>query len=264
MARVSTSLGAIGFVERGQGADAPILFLHGVGSDKSVWNAQIDHFGRSRRAVAFDFPGYAESDPVADGCTRDEIAEMFVAAMDALAIDRAHVCGLSLGGVMAIAIYHAAPARCASLVIANSFAAHPQGQAIYDRSVELSQTSGMRAIAEQRAPILLANSTPAEVRDDVIETMASIDPAAYRLAARAVWLAGQRDRAAAISVPTLILVGSEDPVTPPALSRELAELVPGARYVELAGASHLSNLDQSEQFNRAVERFLSEAEQVAG
>ena len=262
--RVSTSLGTIGFEERGTGSGAPLLLLHGVGSDKSVWNAQIDHFGRSRRTVAFDFPGYADSDPVDDDCTRDEVAELFIAAMDALGIDRAHFCGLSLGGVMAIAIYDAAPARCASLVIANSFAVHPDGQAIYDRSVELSRTAGMRGIAEQRAPLLLATSTPPDVTRSVIATMAAIDPAAYRIAARAVWLADQRDRAATISAPTLVLVGSDDPVTPPALSRKLAEIIPGARYVELEGASHLSNLDRPTQFNRTLERFLSEVEQIAG
>ena len=87
----------------------PIVFLHGVGSDKSVWRPQLDHFGDERRAIAFDYPGYGDSDPAPEGTTRDDYAAAILSAMAALGIDRAHVCGLSLGGVVAIAIYHAAP-----------------------------------------------------------------------------------------------------------------------------------------------------------
>ena len=116
----------------------------------------------------------------------------------------------------------------------------------------------MRAIAERRAPLLLAPDVTEDVRRDVIATMSEIDPAAYRIGARAVWLADQRDRAAAIGVPTLVLVGDLDPVTPPALSEELAALVPNARLQIIAGASHLANLDKAGEFNRSVDQFISE------
>jgi 3-oxoadipate enol-lactonase len=71
-----------------------------------------------------------------------------------------------------------------------------------------------------------------------------------------VWLADQTDRARAIDVPTLVLCGSDDKVTPPALSHELAALIPGALYVEIDRSGHLSNLERPEQFNRAVEEFI--------
>jgi len=87
--------------------------------------------------------------------------------------------------------------------------------------------------------------------------MAKIDPAAYRIGAEAVWLADQRDRAASIDVPTLVLCGTEDKVTPPELSRELARLVPGARYEAIPGAGHLSNLEKPDEFNRIVEEFIA-------
>jgi len=260
MRRVSTTLGRLGVTEQGDGDATPILFLHGVGSDRTVWAPQLAHFGATRRAVAFDFPGYGQSEPITEDADRDDVARWFAAGLEALGIERAHICGLSLGGVMAIAMHAVEPERCASLIIANSFARHPDGQAIYDRSVAASRELGLRALAEQRAPLLLAATTPEPVRRQVVETMAAIDPAAYRTAARAVWLADQSDRVRRIEVPTLVLVGSGDPVTPPALSRQLAELVPGASYVELAGASHLSNLDQPAAFNLEVERFLSEVE----
>src|SRR3954463_12541967 len=92
---------AIGYDEAGRGGRTPIVFLHGVGSDKSVWRPQLDHFGKARRALAFDYPGYGESDPVPDA-SRDDYASAILAAMDALGMERAHICGLSLGGVIAI------------------------------------------------------------------------------------------------------------------------------------------------------------------
>lgn len=260
MGIIATSLGRIGVLEQGGGNALPILFLHGVGSDKSVWRPQLDHFARSRRAVALDYPGYGESDPVPADATRDDFAAAALAALDALGIERTHVCGLSLGGVIAIAMHEAAPERCASLVLADSFAVHPDGQAIYDRSVDASRAVGLRALAQQRAPLLLAPGIGDATRDEVIATMAAIDPHAYEVGARAVWLADQRDRAQRIRVPTLVLVGDLDPVTPPDLSRELAQLVPGAQLQVIAGASHLANLDKVAEFNAAVEGFISGSE----
>ena len=253
MARIDTSIGAIGYDEAGSGA-TPIVFLHGVGSDKSVWRPQLYHFIATRRAVAFDYPGYGDSDPAPEGTGRDDYAAAILAAMDGLRIDRAHVCGLSLGGVVAIAMHHAASARCASLILADSFALHPDGRAIYDRSIAAS--TDLRAMAEARVDILLAQPADLEVRRAVVDTMARIDPAAYRIGAEAVWLADQRDRAARIDVPTLVLCGIEDKVTPPSLSEELTRLIPGARMQLIPRAGHIANLENRDAFNRAVEVFV--------
>jgi len=253
MAAIDTSRRKVGFSEKGGGDRTPIIFLHGVGSDKSVWRPQLEHFGKTRRTIAFDYPGYGESDFV-DGSTRDDFAASILAAMDALGIGKAHVCGLSLGGVVAIALHAAAPDRCASLIIADSFAVHPDGQAIYDRSIAASHD--IRGLAEARVGALLASEAP-DLRGEVIETMARIDPAAYRIGAEAVWLAEQSDRAAAIRVPALIVVGDEDAITPPALSEQLHALIPGSQLQVIAGASHLANLDKPAEFNRAIDDFLS-------
>lgn len=262
MAVIETALDRIGVSEQGSGPATPIIFLHGVGSDKSVWAPQLEHFGRSRRAIAFDYPGYGESDLRLDA-NRDDFAAAIFAGLDALGVNRAHICGLSLGGVIAIAMHAAAPQRCASLVLADTFAIHPEGQAIHDRSVDASRTAGMRAIAEQRVGALLAPSTSDAVRSDVIQTMAAIDPDAYRLGARAVWLADQRERAASIEVPTLVIVGTLDAITPPSLSDELAAMIGEAQVKRIDGASHLANLDRPDEFNRLVDEFLSETEAKA-
>jgi len=242
----------------GSGDAIPIVFLHGVGSDKSVWHPQLDHFGKTRRAIAFDYPGYADSDHAPDGTTRDDYAAAILAAMDCLSIREAHICGLSLGGVVAIAICHFAADRCASLILADTFAVHPEGRAIYDRSIAAS--ADLRGLAEARVDILIAQPADPAVRSEVVETMARIDPAAYRIGAEAVWLADQRARAGAIARPTLVIVGDKDLVTPVDLSNELVDLIPDARMQVIPGAGHLSNLEKPHDFNRIVEDFLSGVE----
>ena len=255
MPRVITSNGyEIGYVEAGGGSAAPIIFLHGVGSDKSVWHPQLAHFGVSRRAIAFDYPGYGDSDPAPEGTTRDDYAFAIISAMQELGVHRAHICGLSLGGVVAIAMHHAAPDLCASLILADTFAAHPEGLAIYERSV--AGSSDLAAMANGRVDMLLAQPADPAVRAEVIDTMSRIDPAAYRIGAEAVWLADQRDRAAGIHVATLVLVGGQDSITPADLSNELVDLIPDAHMGVIAGAGHLGNLEKPAEFNRMVEEFI--------
>ena len=115
-------------------------------------------------------------------------------------------------------------------------------------------------MAEARVDVLLAQPADLEVRREVVDTMARIDPAAYRIGAKAVWLADQRNRAARIDVPTLVLCGSEDKVTPLSLSDELTRLVPGARMQLIPRAGHIANLEKPDAFNRAVEAFIGSAE----
>jgi 3-oxoadipate enol-lactonase len=256
MPRIATAIGiALGYDDAGEGSGhTPIVFLHGVGSDKSVWRPQLDHFAEERRAVAFDYPGYGESDSATDGMTRDDYAGVILAGLTALGIDRAHVCGLSLGGVVAIAMHAAWPKRIASLILADTFAEHPEGRAIYDRSLVASED--MRALAESRVDVLLAQPADPDVRREVIETMARLDRTAYRIGAKAVWLADQAERAAAIRVPTLVLCGTEDRITPPALSSTLAKLIPGATCELIERAGHLSNLERPDEFNTLVGAFV--------
>jgi 3-oxoadipate enol-lactonase len=255
MPRIITNNGYdIGYEEAGGGDATPIVFLHGVGSDKSVWRPQLEHFGKTRRVVAFDYPGYGDSDPAPSGTTREDYASAIISAMHELGIDRAHVCGLSLGGVVAIAMYHADEKRCASLILADTFAVHPDGQAIYERSMAASEN--LRAMAEARVDVLIAQPADPAVRSAVVETMARINPAAYRIGAEAVWLADQRDRAAEIEVPTLVVCGTEDKVTPPALSEELSRLIPGAQLKLIEGAGHIGNLEKPAEFNTFAEQLI--------
>ena len=261
MPRITTNHGAIGFDQAGGGGGTPIVFLHGVGSDKSVWRQQLAHFGAERRAIAFDYPGYGDSDAAPEGTTRDDYAAAILSAMNELSVERAHVCGLSLGGVVTIAMHALAPQRCLSLILADTFAKHPDGQAVYDRS--LAASGDMRAMAEVRVDVLLAQPADRAVRSEVVTTMARIEPAAFRIGAEAVWLADQAARASEIQVPTLVVCGTEDKVTPPALSLELVDMIPGARYEAIERAGHLTNLERPDEFNALVEAFIADVDSNA-
>ena len=257
---IATSMGQVGLSVRGQGG-TPLLFLHGVGSDRSAWDAQLEHFGEERTVLAIDLPGYGESAAAPVGRdTRQHFADVALAVLDALDIAQAHVCGLSLGGVIAIAVASRAPDRLASLMLADSFARHPEGRAILERSLAGAGELGMAGLAENRVDALLAQPADPALRRRVVATMSRIDPAAYARAAEAVWLADQRREVAAISLPTLILYGSQDQITPPSLSEELKLLIPHAALVEIAGAGHLPNLEQPATFNRVVAAFLNHVE----
>jgi 3-oxoadipate enol-lactonase len=259
MAYVDTSRGRIGVTQSGQGTATPLVFLHGVGSDKSVWHPQQAYFAATRPSYSFDYPGYGESDYFV-GATRDDFAASILAAMDALDIAEAHISGLSLGGVVAIALHARASERCASLVLADTFAVHPDGQAIYDRSVAASRDLGMAELAAARAEALLGSQCSKTIHDEVVATMSRIEIPAYVLGAQAVWLADQTVRARAIRVPTLILCGDEDAITPPALSKSLSELIPGAQLELIERSGHLANLERPTAFNRAIERFIATVE----
>ena len=251
----------IGCGEAGKdGKNAPLVFLHGVGSDKSVWDVQLKELSKRRRVVALDCAGYGESDLPADDLTRVDVAAYVFKAFDALKIERAHVCGLSFGGVVALEMFKQNAPRVASLVLANTFAKHPNGAEIVERTFQAIEKFSMREFAEKRVEKLLTPHASQAVKANVVETMAKIPKRTFRWASRAVWLADYRGLLKEITAPTLVLCGDADEITPSALSEELAETIRGAQLEIIAGAAHLSNLDQPEIFNRLVGDFVEVVE----
>jgi 3-oxoadipate enol-lactonase len=247
----------IGYNEAGNdGKSLPIIFLHGVGSDKSVWDEQVDYLSKSRRAVAFDYAGYGESDLSPKDLTREEIARLVFASMDALKIENAHVCGLSLGGVIALEMFKQSPERIKSLILADSFVKHTKGDEIIERTSSLVEKITIRKFAEQRVELLLMTDAPKSIRNKVVETFSKIHKQTFQWATRAVWAADYRNLLPSINVPTLVLVGEHDRITPPELSKELAENIRNAKLEIIKNASHLSNLDQPQIFNDLIEKFI--------
>jgi 3-oxoadipate enol-lactonase len=255
MARITVNGLDIGYSERG-GGDA-IVFLHGVGSDKSVWARQLEHFSRKWRAVALDYPGYGESDMPAGDLDRAAIAAYILGALDELGIAVAHTVGLSMGGVIALEMALQQPSRLRSLVLADSFAWHPDADGILARTRNALATMTMQEFAEARVRVLLAPSAPEALQREVVETMGRIDKRVYAWTSVAVWTPDYRGDLPRIAIPTLVVVGEHDQPTPPALSEALQAGIPGAKLAIIPNAGHISNIDNPAVFNRVVAEFTS-------
>lgn len=227
-------------------ADA-IVFLHGVGSDATAWAPQLNASPLGLR-LAFDMPGYrgSASHPTQDAAV---LAQLVLSSIPA-SVQRIHLVGLSLGAIVAAHAAAQAPARISSLTLASGFLRYPDGAAVADKACQAA-TFGMATLAAARVNRLLASPPPAQ-KAQVIATMASIPVAAYQRMSHAVWTADLTAVAPLIQAPTLVMTGAADAVTPPTLGRELADCIPGARFVLVPDASHLLNLDAPAAFNDLV------------
>lgn len=239
-----------------RGAGEPVVFLHGVGSDRTVWADQLAAFSDRYQAIALDFRGHGESDVPAE-ITREGFARDVNAVLDALLLPKAHLVGLSMGGVAAMQFYLDFPARVLSLTLADTFAYYPAWHAGFEQRLAAIDAMDMRAIAEARAPVVLSPDAPSERLRFVVEAMARKDKRGYRASQEATWGGDFRDRLGRITVPTLVLVGEYDVPTPPAMAEALADGIPNARFVQLPHAGHISNLDNAPAFNAAVREFLA-------
>ena len=241
----------------------PLVLLHGIGSNARSWAEQLAGLGDVRRVLAWDAPGYGDSTPVAPPRpTAADYAERLARFLDGLGLDRIVLLGHSLGALVAGSFTATRPERVERLILANPALGHrtdpaaplpPPAQGRLDDLAAL----GPAGFAAKRAPRLLsAMATPAEIAR-ARDTMAEIRPDGYRQAVAMLAQGDLRADAGAVAVPTLVLSGAEDSVTPPAGSRALTAATPNARYLEIEGAGHLSYLERPAAFNAAVREFLS-------
>lgn len=234
--------------------------------DRRVWSANAPAIvAAGFRVIAVDYPGFGASrSPAPAEITIATIAASMAALLDKLGVARATLLGLSMGGYVALAFAALFPQRLSALVLADTRAsadtpAARQGRA---QALDTLATRGVDAYLEQSLPRLLApEASPA-----LLSSARAL--AEERPEALASGIAALRDRpdrtadALRITCPTLLLVGAGDQVTPPAEMRTLAGTIPGARFVELPGTGHLTNLEVPAAFNRAVIEFLESSRSV--
>ncbi len=244
------------------GTGLPVCFLHGFPHDRSLWNAQLGALAVPARTVAFDLPGFGESTPLASPSV-EGFADAVVAGLDTLGIDRAVITGLSMGGYVALALWRRHPSRVRALVLADTRATADgaEGRARRDALIAAAREHGAAAVAEQMAPGMVGRTTRAQRRDVV----AALDAMMRRapLAGVLGGLAALRDRPDAtpslggITVPTLVVCGDEDVLTPPSDARALHFGIPGSRLELLAGAGHVTCVERPAAFNHVLSEFLT-------
>lgn len=233
--------------------------------DRRVWSDGITDAltAAGFRALALDYPGFGpEGGPVPADLSIASIADRTAELLHQLGVDRAVVLGMSMGGYVALAFAARFPERLAGLILADTRATPDSAAALTGRAqaLETLATRGVDAYLTGSLPRLLAPDAPPAVLE-AARAVAVTRPEALAAGIRA--LRDRPDRSAdarALACPTLVVCGAADQVSPPAEMRELAATIPGARFVEIPRAGHLSHLEAPEPFQRAVLEFLAHLE----
>ena len=245
------------------GAGPPVVFLHGIGGNRTNWRAQLRALAPDFSAIAWDARGYGLSDdydgPLAFGDFADDLARL----LDHLGVEAAHLVGLSMGARIIMEFHAQHASRIASLVLCDCYA-----------SFDASMTPAKRAefLRLRQKPLLdgqtFSDLAPALVRSLVSPTAAPEVTAALTRSIldlhkgsylKAVAASQSYDRAAElerIAVPTLLVFGADDRLTPPSIGRAMAQRIAGAELVVIDGAGHLVNLEKPDLFNETLRRFL--------
>ncbi|AKN71428.1 4-carboxymuconolactone decarboxylase [Streptomyces sp. PBH53] len=220
-------------------AFAPALLLGpSLGTSLALWDEVAPELSAGHRVVRWDLPGHGGSaaDLIRPGATVGDLAALVLELADALGVDRFAYAGVSLGGAVGLhlAVHH--PERLTSLAVLCS-SAHFGGEAPWRERADRVRREGLDGLAESADGRWFTPgfSVPRLVRDH-----READPAAYAACCDALAAFDLRDRLGDITVPTLLVAGRQDPATPPAHLREIADAVPAATLVELPGASHLA------------------------
>jgi 3-oxoadipate enol-lactonase len=240
-------------------ADAPILLLsHALGATADLWRPQLAPFSSAFRVIRYDTRGHGRSGAPGGEYTIERLGRDALAVLDAAGADRAHVCGLSLGGLTAMWLAVHAPQRIGRLVLASTAAriGTPDG---WIERVRQVQAGGMEAIADAAMPRWFTEDFRRREPETVARyraMVASCSPVGYSGGCAALRDTDLRDAIRHIDAPTLVVSGTADPVTPPADGTGLRERIPGARMVTF-DAAHLPNVEQADRFSDVVREFLT-------
>jgi len=244
------------------GSGPAIVLVHGYPFNRSMWDEQVAALRDDYRVIRLDLRGHGESESSGGPATMSLMAQDIASLLDLLGINSAVVGGLSMGGYVTLAFYQLFPSRVEKLLLADTRA---QADTDENKKVRAEQaqkilSEGMAGIADAMLPKLLAPDTVSKrpevvkrVRDMMLQTKP--EGAAAALSG----MAQREDQTARLSdirVPTLILVGREDAITPVADSEKMHQAIADSRLTVIENAGHVSNIEQPEQFNRALRDFL--------
>ena len=251
----------LSLVDRGVGL--PVLLVHGFPLNGTMWNDQIGALEDRHRAIAPDLRGFGHSD-VTDGVvTMEQMADDLAAMLDVLGVDGPVVlCGLSMGGYVALRFVRKYASRLAGLVLCDtrSAADAPQALAAREEMARRVLAEGPEFLADAMPPKLFAEVTLREnpqTVESLRQMILAADPQSIAAASRG--MAARPDSTSELNeirCPTLVVVGSEDGLSPPAEMRTMAAAIDGARFVEIQEAGHISPMEQPAEFNAVLLEFL--------
>jgi 3-oxoadipate enol-lactonase len=238
---------------------APVLVLsNSLGTTMSMWDPQLAEFEKKFQVLRYDTRGHGKSEVTSGPYTFAQLAQDVVRLLDALKIEQAHFCGLSMGGLTGLQLELDASRRFKKMVISSASAKFGTADG-WEKRIATVRAGGMKTVAGQvverwfTKEFREAAPQKVEVMRRMIE---AISPDGYLNCCMALRDADLREELSRMRVETLIISGAQDPVSPPADGQLLASGIPGARYYELH-ASHLSNVEAAEKFTQAALGFLT-------
>jgi 3-oxoadipate enol-lactonase len=240
-------------------AESPVLVLsNSLGTNFSMWDPQLPEFEKRLRVLRYDTRGHGQSSVTPGPYRIEQLGRDVLHILDRLNIDRAHFCGLSLGGMTGMWLGVHARERLHKLVLCNT-AARIGTADVWNARIEAVRKGGMKSIAPAVIERWFTPAFRAAAPEAVARTERMIEatpPEGYAACCAAVRDTDQRETISSINTPTLVICGALDPATPPADGHFLTTKISGARCVELPTA-HLSNVEAAAQFSSEVIRFLA-------
>jgi 3-oxoadipate enol-lactonase len=239
-----------------------VVLLHGYPFNRTMWSEQVEVLKDTHRVITPDLRGLGES-PLTDTATMEEMANDIAALLDSLEIESAIIGGLSMGGYVTLAFTRLFPNRVKGLILADTRpqADTEEGKQNREKQAQKALSEGMNAIAEEMLPKLLSQTTIAEnpkVVSVVREMIVTSKPQGAANAQRGMaQRADHTSMLSSINVPTLIIVGSDDALTPPSDSQKMHEAIKNSTLTIIEGVGHCSNLEKPEVFNAALKAFIN-------
>ena len=241
--------------------DAPVLvLLNSVGTNLNMWEPQIPAFSQRFRVVRLDYRGHGSSEVPTEGYSLERYGLDVLHLLDELGIERVNLCGLSLGGIVALWIASQHPERVERAVFANT-AAKIGNDDVWDGRIEAVKAGGTSVTVDATLERFLSEPFRRQHPESVAligEMIEHTDPVGYIGACIALRDADLRPNVPTIRVPSLIIGSELDTSTTPEQALELHEAIPGSQLTIFERTAHLSNIEQADAFSERVLNFLSE------
>ena len=257
---------AIGYRRAGRGT--ALVLLHGFLCDSRCWLPQLARLSNSFTVIAWDAPGAGVSSDPSDQFTTADYARCLAHLLDAIGVGRAHIVGLSWGGILAQEFYRQYRERVRSLVLADTYAGWRGSlpEAVWKERLATcltDSTAPPAALVTRFVPGALSDSASPEVREQFAAIVREFHAVGFRLMSLSSAEMDTRDLLPTIRVPTLVLWGQDDRRSPLNIANQLHTAIPDAELAIIPRAGHLSNMEQPETFNRHVRRFCAKHDAAA-
>ena len=247
------------YVLSNEGGGPWLTFIHQLGGDLSVWDQLAGYFRDDFTVLRYDVRGHGHTAVPPRGYQVTDLAGDLAALLDALGAPSTHIVGMSMGGMIAQQFALDYPSRIDTLTLADTAAGTPADKrGVWDQRAASARSDGMKALASGSLDRWFTpdfHSSHPEAIEAIREVYESTPSEGFALASEALRDFDVRGRLAELKVPTLAVAGTHDIGTPPALTKEIAEGIGGARF-ELLDAAHLAPIEQSHRFAALLETFL--------